>query len=43
MNAVGDIVLAIGVAVILLGLTAAAVTPPAQRRPRGERFPRSLP
>lgn len=43
MSVVGDIVLVIGVAVVILGLTAAAVTPPAQRRPRGERSPRSLP
>lgn len=43
MSTVADIVLAIGVAVVILGLTAAAVTPPARRRPRGERSPRSIP
>lgn len=43
MTTVGDIVLAVGIAVVILGLLGLACTPPAQRRPRGERSPRSLP
>ena len=40
MSAVCDIVLAIGIAVVILGLTAAAMPAPRRERTRG---PRSLP